>query len=146
MTDRAAPAGTSSTNDEAIDREVVVAAPPEVVWQFWTDPTRLVRWMGSEATLDPRPGGEIVIRYGNGAAMRGEVVELDEPRRLVFTWGWEDPTEIVRPGASRVEVTLDAVDEGTRVHVRHLGLPTAERAGHVEGWDYFLGRLLEAAA
>jgi uncharacterized protein YndB with AHSA1/START domain len=64
----------------------------------------------------------------------------------VFTWGWEDPAEVVRPGASRVEVTLEPVGQGTRVLVRHLLLPAGERAGHAEGWDYFLGRLVEAAA
>ena len=146
MTDRTAPAAAAARDEETIEWEVIVAAPPELVWQFWADPARLVRWMGTEATLEPRPGGDIVVRYGNGAVMRGEIVEVDPPRRLVFTWGWEDPAEIVRPGESRVEVTLEAADQGTRVHVRHLGLPTPERAGHAEGWDYFLGRLLEAAA
>ena len=43
----AAPAPT-----DAIEREIVIAAPPEAVWPFWVDPARLVRWMGSEAEID----------------------------------------------------------------------------------------------
>jgi uncharacterized protein YndB with AHSA1/START domain len=101
--------------------------------------------MGRTAAIELAPGGPIRIEYGNGAVMRGEVVEVDAPRRLVFTWGWEDPAEVVRPGASQVEVDLDPVPEGTRVRVRHLGLPPDEATGHGEGWDYFLGRLGDAA-
>ena len=129
-----------------VERDVVIRAPIELVWRFWTDPQRLVQWMGSVASIDLRPGGDVRIEYGNGAVMLGTVVEAESPGRLVFTWGWEDPAEVVRPGGSRVEVDLDEVDGGTRLRLRHLGLPPAEAAGHAEGWDYFLGRLADATA
>ena len=127
--------------DQAVEREIEIAAPPAVVWQYWLDPVQLVRWMGTRATIDARAGGPIRVEYGNGAVLSGAIVELDEPRRLVFTWGWEDPAEVVRPGGSTVEVVFFEVPHGTRVRVRHTGLPDGERAGHAEGWDYFLGRL-----
>ena len=127
--------------DQDVEREIEIAAPPAVVWQYWLDPAQLVRWMGSQATIDARPGGPIRVEYGNGAVMSGAIVELDAPRRLVFTWGWEDPAEVVRPGGSTVEVTFLEVPGGTRVRIRHTGLPDGEREGHAEGWDYFLGRL-----
>ena len=131
------------TESDAVEREVRLPVPPAVAWTYWTDPERIVRWMGSRATLEARPGGTVRVEYGNGAVMLGEVVELDPPRRLVLTWGWEDPAEIVRPGESRVEVTFEGTAGGTLVRVRHLGLPESEGAGHAEGWDYFLGRLGE---
>jgi uncharacterized protein YndB with AHSA1/START domain len=124
-----------------VERETVVSCAPAEAWRWWTEPPLLVRWMGSAAEVDLRPGGAIRIVYGNGAVMAGEVVTLDPPRRLDFTWGWEDPEEIVRPGESRVEVVFEPVAGGTRVVVRHRDLPEGERAGHAEGWDYFLGRL-----
>ena len=124
-----------------VEREAVVGCAPAEAWRWWTEPALLVRWMGSEAEVDLRPGGAICIAYGNGAVMAGELVTLDPPKRLDFTWGWEDPEEVVRPGQSRVEVVFEAVDGGTRVVVRHLDLPEGERPGHAEGWDYFLGRL-----
>jgi uncharacterized protein YndB with AHSA1/START domain len=129
-----------------VERDVIIAAPREVVWACWTDPDRLVRWMGKRAVVDLRPGGELRIEYGNGAVMAGSVLEVGAPERLVFSWGWEDPAELVRPGESRVEVSLTEVAGGTRVRVRHLGLPPSEADGHAEGWDYFLGRLADAAA
>ena len=124
-----------------VERETVVSCTPAEAWRWWTEPALLVRWMGAVAEVDLRPGGAIRIAYGNGAVMAGELVTLDPPTRLDFTWGWEDPAEVVRPGQSRVEVVFEAVEGGTRVVVRHHDLPEGERAGHAEGWDYFLGRL-----
>jgi uncharacterized protein YndB with AHSA1/START domain len=145
MTDQETAARTAV--EGTIEREVRIAAPPELVWSFWVVPERIVRWMGRTATFDSTPGGTVRIDYGGGHVMRGEVLELDPPRRLVFTWGWEDPAEAVRPGGSRVEVDLAPEGDGTRLRLRHSGLPdAAEVAGHAEGWDYFLGRLVGAAA
>ena len=60
---------------ERIEHTVRVAAPPETVFEYFTDPTKLVRWMGSEAMLDPRPGG--VCRFDiNGSKMIGEYVQV----------------------------------------------------------------------
>ena len=70
----------------------------------------------------------------DGIEARGEFVELDPPHRLVFTWGWQD-NPVVPPGSTTVEVTLQAIDDGTLVRLVHRGLPTptpwptAARAG-----------------
>ncbi|HEX5828836.1 MAG TPA: SRPBCC domain-containing protein [Candidatus Limnocylindrales bacterium] len=127
-----------------VEREVTIPASPEIVWEYLTDPDRIVSWMGSRAELEPVPGSDLRVEYANGAVMRGTVTDVEAPSRLAFTWGWEDPAEAVRPGGSRVEVTLEEMAGGTRVLVRHLDLPEAERESHAEGWDYFLGRLADA--
>jgi uncharacterized protein YndB with AHSA1/START domain len=130
--------------DTLVEREVTIPASPEIVWGYWTDPARVVAWMGSRAALEPVAGSDVRVEYGNGAVMRGTVTDVEAPSRLAFTWGWEDPAEAVRPGASRVEVALEEMAGGTRVLVRHLDLPEGERESHAEGWDYFLGRLADA--
>lgn len=129
-----------------VERDVLVATAPADAWRWWTDPALLVRWMGASATVEARPGGPYRIAYANGAVMSGTVVEAVEGERLVFSWGWEDPAEVVRPGDSLVTVTFTPEGAGTRVRVRHTGLPDGEVAGHAEGWDYFLGRLVDAPA
>jgi uncharacterized protein YndB with AHSA1/START domain len=132
---------------EGLGYELQIAAPPELVWRFWVEPERLVRWMGDVASLDPRPGGMFRLEYRSGDVALGTYVELDEPSRLVFSWGWEADGDPVPPGASRIEVDLTPIDggAGTRLRLRHLGLPTASRHGHDEGWHYFLPRLAEAS-
>ena len=43
--------------DEAVEREVRIAARPEIVFEFLVDPEKQVLWMGRRAELDARPGG-----------------------------------------------------------------------------------------
>ena len=42
---------------DVVEREVRIAARPETVFAFFTDPVKMLRWKGISATLDPRPGG-----------------------------------------------------------------------------------------
>jgi len=133
-----------TTDRGTIEREMFINAPPRIVFAYFVDPERIVRWMGRTADFDPRPGGTWRIDYNGADIARGEVVEIDPPRRLVYTWGWEDPKEVVRPGGSTVEVTLTPDGDGTRLHLRHSGLPEAEVAAHAQGWDQFLPKLPDA--
>jgi uncharacterized protein YndB with AHSA1/START domain len=103
--------------------------------------------MGEAATLDPRPGGIYSVQMGNGWTVLGEYVEVDPPRRVVFTWGWEDGVEVPPPGASTVEITLTPDGEATVVRVVHRGLPTEESAAsHRSGWQRFLPQLAAVAS
>lgn len=129
-----------------VTREVYIEATPETVFEFFTDPDKMVRWKGSAATLEPEPGGTYRVEVREGSSARGEYVELDPPNRVVFTWGWEAPGSPVPPGSSTVEVTLASEGSGTRLTLVHRDLPAGEVVQHAEGWDYFLPRLQEAAA
>jgi uncharacterized protein YndB with AHSA1/START domain len=133
-------------DDGVIEVSVHVAAQPETVFPFFTDPARYVQWMGSGATLEPVPGGSYRVRMRDGVEAAGEFVEIDPPHRLVFTWGWtHDPA--VPPGSTRVVVTLRAENGGTRVVLRHYDLPARDQAGHDQrdhhgkGWELYLRRL-----
>ena len=57
---------TSIDAPDGLGYELRIDAPPEVVWRFWVEPDRMVRWMGKVATLEPRPGGIFRIDYGQG--------------------------------------------------------------------------------
>jgi uncharacterized protein YndB with AHSA1/START domain len=137
-------AGTSQSL--AIEREVHIEAPPDTVFEFFTDPVKAVRWMGVVATLDPRPGGVYRVEIGPYTAV-GEFVEVDPPNRIAWTWGWEEEGMTTPPGSSTVEMTLTPVDGGTLVRLVHSGLPTAESAqAHDHGWGQYMPRLAIAAA
>ena len=130
---------------ERIEHRVHVDAPPEDVFEYFTDPAKLVRWMGSEAMLDPRPGG--VCRFDiNGSKMIGEYVQVDFPARIVFTWGWETRLFEVGEQSTAVEVSFTADGDGTIVRLTHSRLPHGAVAFHRAGWGHYLKRLASAAA
>jgi uncharacterized protein YndB with AHSA1/START domain len=129
------------TDTDILEVIVHIAARPETVFPYFTDPDRYVQWMGNSATMDPMPGGTYSVRMRDGVEAAGEFVEIDPPRRLVFTWGWTKGVAVA-PGSTRVVVTLEAEDGGTRVVLRHHGLPDEEqRAHHRKGWEMYLDRL-----
>jgi uncharacterized protein YndB with AHSA1/START domain len=128
-----------------LEREIRIAARPETVFAFFTDPVKLIQWKGIKATLDPRPGGIYRVDINGRDVARGEYLEITPYSRVVFTWGWEGEGSPLPPGASTVEISLIAEGEGTVVRLRHLGLPDDQRAVHAEGWDHFLPRLIASA-
>ena len=122
-----------------------IAAPPEQVWPYLTDPARYALWMGTDVTLSPTPGGLYKVHMREGIEAEGEFVEIDPPHRLVFTWGWHD-NPVVPPGSTSVEVTLEATEDGTLVRLTHHGLPDPESvAHHRQGWETYLPRLAVVA-
>ncbi len=130
---------------EAVVLEVRIAARPETIFPFFTDPARMVRWKGVSVELDPRPGGIYRCNVTGGDVARGTYVEVVPNKRVVFTWGWEDAGNPVPPGSSTVEVTLIPDGDGTIVRLRHMDLPEAARKPHTEGWTHFMARLTAAA-
>ena len=73
-----------------VEREVVLPAPADVVWQAITDDGELSAWFGADVELDPQPGGEGRF-VGDDGDVRRAVVEAVEPeRRLRFVWWPED--------------------------------------------------------
>jgi uncharacterized protein YndB with AHSA1/START domain len=128
-------------------REVMIEASLETVWELLTDPDRATLWMGQRATFDVRPGGSYRVEVLPGQVASGEFVDVDPPRRLVHTWGWEAGRgSSVPPGSTTVQYELLPSGEGTLLRLTHRDLPGAEAAGgHAHGWDHYLDRLATVA-
>jgi len=72
-------------DDDVVEVSLYIAAQPETVFPYFTDPGRYIQWMGSDATLQPVPGGAYHVYMQDGVEAVGEFVEIDPPRRVVFT-------------------------------------------------------------
>jgi uncharacterized protein YndB with AHSA1/START domain len=136
---------------EPVVREMEIAARPETVWGFLVDADKAARWWGVTVEIDPRVGGLLRVLVTSGRTALGELLEVDPPRRLVYTWGWEPTGEAlvdqVPPGSSTVELDLVPSAGGTLLRVVHSGLPSAEQEeAHAMGWLHYFGRLAVAAA
>jgi uncharacterized protein YndB with AHSA1/START domain len=140
----------TTTEPFVYEREMRIDASPETVWEFLVDPVKIARWKGLPATaFDPRPGGEYRIEIVPGHVASGAFVELERPRRLVYTWGWEagaDGPNAVPPGSSTIEIELTPEAGGTMLRFTHRDLPNSDAAAsHGSGWDHYLARLATAA-
>jgi uncharacterized protein YndB with AHSA1/START domain len=140
------PERQSETN--VVKREVKVDARPQTVFPFFTDPEKLVRWIGVGATLDPRPGGVFYLYTGIDYSFGGEYILVEPYTRVVFTWGYVNFPDQHNPlptGTSTVEVELVPDGEGTIVRLTH-SVPTEVVDFHAMGWENYLGRLAITAA
>jgi uncharacterized protein YndB with AHSA1/START domain len=124
-----------------VERETLVEASPEEVWEALTDEDRLEEWLAPDVELDPQEGGEISVRDGDDERT-GTVETLEEGERFAFTWS--------RPGEgeSFVEFTIEALPGGTRLTV--IETPTHSAATNIAagptatafgGWGPRLARL-----
>jgi uncharacterized protein YndB with AHSA1/START domain len=126
--------------------EISIGAPPDVVYRHLTTVDGLKRWIAADAVVEPAPGGTVRWTHENGATMIGSFVELDPPRRLVFTYGWQDDLMGLPPGSSTVEIDLEEQEGGTVLRLSHSRIPPDAVEDHRRGWIFFLGRLRDALA
>lgn len=144
---------------DRIERDVVIDAPVERVWELITRAEHLGTWFGDAgADVDLREGGELELRWEEHGTSRGRIERLDEPSAFSFRWApFKDPGG-VEPGdgnSTLVEFTLVAEGEGTRLKVVESGFAVLDTTpekrrenfeGNTEGWQVELGELADYAA
>jgi len=125
--------------------------PADRVFDAWLDTAMLARWMfGPGArdarivrlTLDARVGGEfsfVVDRHGDEVDHVGEYLEIDRPRRLVFSWATRDSLS----ETSRVIVEVTPRGHGCELKLTHeMGDDWAEYVEPAAGsWRKMLAAL-----
>jgi uncharacterized protein YndB with AHSA1/START domain len=134
--------------------ERVFPAPRALVWQAWTDPAEMIKWMGPRDHPAVHLEGEIkvggkwrgLLRGPGGEDLwqGGEYKEIVEPEKMVFTFYWEGddgkPENVML-------ITLTFAEEGprrTRMTMRQTDFRSVEqRDGHRGGWTSTFDRLEE---
>jgi uncharacterized protein YndB with AHSA1/START domain len=128
-----------------LERAIVINAPRDLVFRFFTDSARWAAWWGAGSTIDARPGGRLTIRHPNGVEAAGEVLEIAQPDRIAFTFGYASGAPMP-PGASRVTITLEPASGATRVRLQHEFADAAARDQHVQGWRFQLSLFANVVA
>jgi uncharacterized protein YndB with AHSA1/START domain len=128
---------TPGEGGDVIVVERRIAAPPQAVFRYLTEPELWARWQGDRVELDANPGGAVRIHMPDGPTMEGSFVEIEPDRRVVITWGWNGHPR-VPPGSTRVEFELIPDGTGTLLRLTHSGLPLEDLPIHLEGWDMYL--------
>ena len=135
----------AQTGTDPIVKEIRIAATPETVFEFFTEPAQMTRWLCSDATVDLRVGGVYDQTHqaddGQLYHLRSKFIEISPPRRLVFSWMFDKPFEGSDTVDSSVEVTFEPDGDGTLVRLVHHNVPEPARADHEGGWTTLLDRL-----
>jgi uncharacterized protein YndB with AHSA1/START domain len=134
----------------AIEREVLIEAPAEVVWRIITEPDQIVLWFADRVELVAEPGARGYVHFGEqGGPVVVEIV--DPPSRFSFRWNHPDGDDPVAGNSMLVEFTLTPEgSERTRLRVterdhelRDWSEEEKQRYtdDHLGGWTEHLNRL-----
>lgn len=145
---------------DRIEREILIDAPPSVVWGLLIDPQKVAQWWSNEADFDPRPGAEGRLTFTSRRTNKPfvaliRVTQVEPERHFAFRWDYPSGTEPLPGNATLVEFTLAPDGAGTRLLLVESGIDALERPeadrdafykSHAAGWDIHLGHLQEHAA
>ncbi len=146
---------TGKTGGLILHLEMVLHAPRERVFAACVEPEQLAEWWGPagftapSVDLDVRDGGRYRITMqppgGDAFHLSGGYSEVDPPRRLVYSFEWEEPD----PDDQETVVKLSFLDdrEGTKLVLDQGPFATEARyALHEAGWTETLERLVQFLA
>lgn len=125
--------------------EIEIEAPPEKVWAKLTSLEGMNEWFSKKLTFEFRVGGrfqmDVSIPGDGDFTFFGEVVTIDPPHELAFTWIEQEKGKNPWPVATLVSFKLQPSQRGTLVRLTHSGfdelegeLARREYEGHIEGW------------
>jgi uncharacterized protein YndB with AHSA1/START domain len=143
---------TASASDIATEERTLVItrmfdAPRELVFKMWSDPSHLIHWMGPheypamKVDNDFRVGGKwrIGLRSVDSTEdlwQSGVYREIEEPRKLAFTFAWEGMKGGTPPNETFVSIELEDVAGKTRMTFKQFLFDTVKnRDGHNYGWN-----------
>ena len=136
--------------------ERLLPGPIERVWAYLTEGDKRARWLCGGAT-ELRPGGHVDMHFHNASltqagnagrpakyadipdkvSVTGTVVSCDPPRRLTYTWNFEDT-------ASEVTYELSEQDDKVLLVLTHRKLSSSEEMLDVcAGWHTHLDILAD---
>ena len=153
----------SSVPQDAVVIERSFDAPPDLVWQMWTEPEHFKAWYGPDgaavpvAKMDVRAGGSrlVCLEMDTPGGLRrmwftGEYREVVQNQRLVYTESMSDengnvlpPSDMGLPSGhpATTEVTVELLDLGgrTKMVLIHAGIPAGSPGA--AGWAMAFSKL-----
>lgn len=136
---------------DSIERDIVIAAPPERVWDVITQAEHLGTWFADNgAEIDLRPGGALTLHWKEHGTSRGRVETVEQPTLFAFRWLLVGDGSPAEGNSTLVEFTLSPEGDQTRLRVvesgfSRLDVPVEEQEKHVAehtgGWHHELAEL-----
>ena len=155
--DAANSVATRQTEDRVLVLERIFDAPRGLVFKSWSEPERMVRWLGPRGftstilKADFRPGGayRFHLHSPDGADhwLQGVHREIVEPERLVSTYAWADAEGKATRPETLLTVTFEEHGGKTKLTLHQAVFESVTaRDLHNGGWSSSLDRLAEYLA
>ncbi|WP_045835955.1 SRPBCC domain-containing protein [Hyphomicrobium sp. 99] len=131
----------------------VISGSPDEIFEAWTQPELMRQWLAPgqnkvvDARTDVRVGGTFYIRStapdGTLHTIDGTYRDLDFGRRIVMTWSYSGPVELLCKMETLLEIDLASAPGGqTSMTVVQTHITTPEAAdGYREGWPTCFDKL-----
>mgnify|MGYP001792140161 CR=1 FL=1 len=128
--------------DAVLEKTIYLKATPATVWDYLTDPEKLAIWIHKPKSSLVAGDYEVFGTESGDRQMWGKVLVADPFKRLEYTF------EIgpMSGQSSTVKWALDEAPGGTKLSLRHEGLPRGQEAFGLtlaldKGWDDHLARM-----
>jgi uncharacterized protein YndB with AHSA1/START domain len=105
-------------------------ATPEEVFRAWLSTEGHTKMTGSPANVEPRVGGAFTAWDGY---ITGRTLELKPYTRIVQSWRTNEFAET--DPDSKLEIVLEAHDDGTTLTLTHSGIPEGQAESYESGWE-----------
>jgi uncharacterized protein YndB with AHSA1/START domain len=116
-----------------VEYDELLPHPVQAVWSELTSAAAISDWLMATTDFKPYVGCRFRLKTENLSAtgwVEAEVLELDAPRRMVWSWSANDGNP-----PSTVSFELVEVEGGTRLRLRHVGELDGEVAEMLRsGW------------
>ena len=132
-----------------IEKNIVIDAPPEVVFKAITDQEELTNWFPDQAILEAKLGGKVKFSFYKDKEREhrefdffpeGTIIEFIPNKKMSYTW--QEPNTPDFPSTVVTWELEEIADNKTRVKLLHTGFePGKLFKQHDEGWSYLLNRL-----
>lgn len=134
----------NTTREKIVTVRRTVRGARAFLFSAWTEPSLFARWFGptnwtvERCELDSHVGGRwrAWLRRGDGGSVYvgGTYLEIDAPKRLVFTWD-TDPDSHNTESLSVVTVSFSEAPNGVEIVITHRKLASDEAVDMDAGWN-----------
>ena len=138
----------------AVEKEILIEAPVEVVWHLLTEPDQIRQWFADKAEIELRVGGKGALAFNGHDSYQLQIEAVEPPRRFAFRWVRRPGLILRNDNSLLVEFILEPETGSTRLRVVESGFDAIdwsdeERAkyaeDHANGWQHRLGLLRDLA-
>ena len=139
--------GYSDMVPAQIEKEILIEAPIDDVWQIVTEPRQITQWFAKECELDRENGR---LTFESGQTFYLHVVAFEPPHRFAYRWLREQGARAQPENSMLVEFLLQAEGGNTRLRVVESGFDEVDWTDeakskyfddHKRGWQTLIGRL-----